>query len=150
MTTLYRVDSFEAIQHVAKTLMDNAKKSVVKESPHGGYSKTFEEAEHRALQARPELEELHISCGLIYQNRCYSVVVTVDAYEEKPCWHMSIGEQAIVKGTMKPLKASDEVANLVAKAFFGGNFKEGGPEGFFSLVRHFFQEISDEDAKQFV
>jgi hypothetical protein len=135
MFPFYTIDSQLDVEKIAFLLKEAAERLPVKEIPE--YSETETVARFRAEIVREELEKSRQVCAFIYKQELYSICFTKDVYKLPHQWYLSIGKQS----RSTPEKASDEVAFLFAKGFFGDKFIESGPEGYWTSVRHFFQQI---------
>lgn len=117
---------------VAQQLQATAREKHIESLPL--YARTPEEAMARYGPRAAELAaDPHGRVLLIPREGFFSVVLSIDTYGEKPCWHLSIA-QASQTG---PDRAPDSIAHMIAKAILPGPFTEGPPEGAFKKVRHF-------------
>ena len=132
---LYYIRSREELVWLANEMKMDAVKYKVTEAPI--YSKDEVEANQR-IPVDATAEDF-LACAILWQDKVYSICLTVDAYDGPEQWHLSIGSvnpEPSVDGTYVPLRADDETTKFISEAFFG-ECQEGSPEGAFKNVRHF-------------
>jgi hypothetical protein len=132
----YRIRNQAELVWLANEMKMDAVKNKVTEAPI--YSKDEVEANQRIPD--DATAEDFLACAILWQEKVYSICLTVDAYDGNENWHLSIGSvnpTPPVDGIYIPLRADDEATKFIGEAFFGGECQEGPPEGAFKNVRHF-------------
>jgi hypothetical protein len=130
------------IKRIADLMKPIAKRHYVTEKPT--YSSSPEEATARALPIMGEIAAAGLTRWLLFPfpgaATLITVVLSIDAYEDKPVWHISMS-MAPREGN-EPLRVPDDLARRILTVFFEHPVPkvsdlEGPREGAFKNVRHF-------------
>lgn len=146
---IHPVTSSVALQDIAaKFRRDAIQQHTVRQTPIP--SKTVDELQDRIVQATEEGEGIVVELLSFKHSTSnawlrVSVILSIDAFEGPPVWHLSMGfvlpddsRRVTDHSIPQPGRVSDELAKIITQAFFPSDtLVEGPPEGVFPNVRHF-------------